>query len=426
MVDVMVTGGRMPPDIQYFLDGSAECFDIPVDVYFWGRYFCPNLTELIDNMDKDASLVVPGHHGSTLTNYGMQLERMYLEWQNQADPHAVALCLAYGMHFMPSPEKIIGDLCNTLVDDELGTIAKISFYSSNTRHQKDGLVYFDGMKMFERKRHFMESRARIIRQWDEVKELDLREIKLVWPEPIRYVDFIDEYRSSKPAPEKSTRKALKRSAKLLDAVAGENTVKLFLSGSEVSVTGNKYRFSLTKDKYGSITGSHGAAVTRVYDVASNEFICGLCVYTKNVTVFDHLASIVLHCKSGLEEVIIDEANVTERGRIDLLPKTKYDKLMGLNKPEPFLDADDFEHVGLREIEDRFDIVERKENSIAAAIYGPGYRLVAQRKRKVDQANEKAKSKLVHRIRRKHPELFVKPSTPVAHLAQLFNGPQRLL
>jgi len=428
MVDVMVTGGRIPPDIQYYFDGALECFDIPPDVYLWGKYFCPNSTELLDNMERDDRLQVPGHHGSTLTNYGKQFELHYLEWQKTAQPEAVALCLAFGVTYMGSTKAIISEICNTLVEDEYGVLAGVSYYVQNTRFKKNGLVFYDGVKMFERKKHFLDARYRIREQWEALEHPDYSQLRLTWPQlpgadTIREYLYYDEeegFTTKKPAPDKKTKRALKRSAKLLDSVTGENTVQMFLSGEEVSVVGQKYRFSLTKEKYGTLNSSHGSATTKVYDKETNEFICGLCIYTQNVTVFDHLASIVLHCKSGLEDLIIEEANITQRGKIDLLPQSKLDQIDGKNQ----LTDHATEIININGIESELTIVE--SDPLARSIRGPHYKLIDQRKHLVDAANKKAKEKLVQRIQRKYPHLFIQPKLLTPQIRQLFSGPRAII
>lgn len=414
MTEIAITGGRVPPDIQYFLDGSMECFDIPPDVYLWGRYFCPNITELLDSFDREATLGDQDHL-SRLSSYGARLEHLYLEWQATADPNAVALCLAYGVHYSGDNTKLIRDLCGTLVEDEHGVLANLGFYQSITSHTGNGVVYYDGLKKIERKRNFLESRLRIHKQWSALVEVpDFTKVKLLWPRQPTHGEIYDEIRGDKfkpKPPEKSTKKALKRSAKLLDSITGENTVQLFLSGEEVSVTGQKYRFSLTKQRHGSISGSHGSAETRVYDLETNEFVCGLCVYTQNVTVFDHLASIVLHCKSGLEELIIEEANITVRGNMELLPESKLKQLEERKRPVQVENA----------LGTIINIEESDDNRIQRSVYGVHWREVAARRDRVTRENEIALDKLVRRVTKKFPELFVAPRRKVPGIALLFGS-----
>lgn len=417
MTDIVITGGRVPPDIQYYLDGALECFDIPTDVYLWGRYFCPNITELLDSFDHEMDLQ-DQNHGTRLSNYGARLERLYLDWQETADPNAVALCLAYGVHYSGNAKQIVREICGSLVEDERGVLNGIEYYQSMTEHTSNGLVYYNGLKMFERKRGFLESRYRIQKQWASLEKVpDFTQFKLIWPERPTLGEIYDEMewedRRKPKAPEKSKKKALKRSAKLLDSITGENTVQMFMSGQEISVVGQKYRFSLTKQKHGSIAGSHGSAETRVYHKDSDEFVCGLCVYTQNVTVFDHLASIVLHCKSGLEDLIIEEANITARGNLELLPESKLKQIEERKRPTNV-------QLALDAIE---SVEESDENRIQRSIYGAHWREVLARRDRVHRENEIAVEKLVNRVTKKFPHLFATPRRTIPGMHLLFSGPE---
>ena len=405
MVDVAVTGCGMPPDIQYFLDGSLECFNIPPDVYLWGMYFCPNITAVIDGMDSVTELQ-DENHGQRLNNYGARLEQIYLEWQKTADANAVALCLAYGITYSGQPKQILREVAGTLVEDELGVLAGLGAYKELIRHQKDGIVYFDGPKLFERHRSFFESRYRIRRQWETLDKPDFTTINLIYP----FTPSPQRGKAS-PPPEKTKKKALKRSANLLNSITGEPTVQLFLSGEEVSVTGRRYRFSLTKQKWASIGGSHGTADTRVYHNETGEFVCGLCVYTPNVTVFDHLASIVLHCKSGLEDLIIDEANITSRGNTSLLPESKIKQIDAENQITRNEAVEAIEYTDM-------------QKSVSRSIFGPRWLEMEPRKQRISALNEIAVDKLYKRVLKKYPHLFEAPTDRIPRVAELFFGPER--
>jgi len=436
MVDVAVTGGPIAHDIQYYLDCAAECFDIPPDVYIWARTFHPNLTQLVDSFDEDPTLRGDdNNHGNWLSRCGDRLEKLYLEWQEWADPNAVAFCLAYGVTYSPTSEFVLNQICNTLVDDEQSVLTGIAYYDSARTYAKDGLVYYDGLKLFQRKRGFFESLRRIHLQWEQFEaKPDLRELRLVYPprieqnlDDVQILEIEDPNRGNyrpnrlarrkpKPLP-KEKKKALRKSADLLNTLTGSNTTQLFLSGKEVTVTGQKYVFSLTKELRSSLTTSHGSATTSVYDKASGEFVCGLCVYTAGVTVFDHLASLVLHCKSGLEDQIIMDANITKKGRMDLLPAAKREQIeLERRRWAP----QEVEVINLADIESQLEIV---ENRVAVSLFGENNKARMARESKVRAANDLAKRKLIHRIKRKHPDFFRNPTVRFNEIRRLAHGPE---
>lgn len=387
MPTLQISPRNIPHDIQYFLDCSIECFDIPPDVYLWARLFSTNITELIDNLGK-MDFGDP-YHSSTLHRWGEEIERVYLEWQSNAPLEEVQLCLAYGLQYGTNVDQRIRELANTLVEHSTGIIGTIGYYRDHIRHRTpDDITYYDGVKLVERKLSHFQSLYRINKQWHAMPEKpDFSTWTIEYPPRPSPAELREQLGITRKPVDKKVKKALKRSAALLDSVTHEPTTKLFLSGDEVSVTGQKYRFSLTKDPYASLTnGSHGSCRTRVYDATTNEFIAGLCVYTPNVTVFDHLASIVLHCKSGLEDVIINEANITERGNIDLLPE---EKRLSLQPKELNLSDEEESPVGL---------------------FGQSVvRISSKMKARIDRLNLIQQDKTVQRVMRKYPFLYeIKP------------------
>jgi hypothetical protein len=419
MPDIMVTGGRIPADIQYFLDGSAECYDIPPDVYFWARTFEPDITGIIDSFDADPQLNAIRDHSARLSRYGEQLEKLYLHWQTTASFEEVALCLGYGMHWSPAIDKFIGDII-TLVDSRQGVMARV--YAEYAEHQTDLLVFYNGQKMFERKLGFMQSLYRIQQQWDALNEHpNFDDYKIIYPKSLTNVSRTDETDwdddhvvgrkkkiTSKVLP-KETKKALKRSAELLNGITGSKTTQLFLSGKAVVVTGQKYKFTLVKQQYGNISTNHGSAQTEVHDLETGEFVCGLCVYTPNVTVFDHLASIVLHCKSGLEEQIIMEANITKRGNLELLPDSKKQATHVTEQNQIILD-------GLNPFNPRME-------NLLEHMNGPNWIEIQRQQKLIDDLNNKLKAKTIKRIIRKHASILPKRVVRFDNVRTLFYGPE---
>lgn len=396
MSTVQITGGYNPPDIEYFLDGSIECFDITPDIYLWGKFFKEGFTQLLDHLENEPNEYE--NHSDRLNFFGQRLEEEFLKWQETADPNAVALCLAYGATYSTNVESIINGLVGQIVEYKDPTFP--AFRLAKVCYETKDLIYYDGLAYVERKISYFKSRQRMLKQWEEIKDtVDWASLRIEWPQPKRikfrvdgeleeeWVDF-DSYRP-KPKPiKKEQKKALKRSAELLNNLTGENTVSLFLSGQSVEVTGNKYRFELTKQQFGSITGSHGSANTRVYDIATGEFVCGLCVYTENVTVFDHLASLVLHCKAGLEEQIIQDANITTHGNLELLPKDKRDDV----------------YKASRNFEDLFGNRGNIEETFA--------------KRKALSESNKLKQKMIKRFKKKYPELSLTTQSKIVGLSEM--------
>lgn len=329
MPTITLTGTPPAHDVMYFLDSAAECFHIPPDVYLWAKYFHPNITGLVDSLDSLEELKGQSHL-HTLARWGHYLEKLYLDWQQEAPIEEVTLCLGYGLNYLPTIKDIVHNLVGTLVDRTDSFMVDLAINKDFEAHRTTDLVFYDGIKKFHSQQACMESFYRIKAQWEalEVKP-DFKDYQVITSPPPTLNELRAHVRGKEQAQKifpKETKRALKRSAEVLDSIAGKNTASLFLSGEEIIVTGQKYKFSLTKDPYGTITGSHGACRTRVLCAETNEFIASLCIYTPNVTVFDHLASLVLHCTSGLEDIIIMESNIINRGNIDKLPPAKIEEI----------------------------------------------------------------------------------------------------
>jgi len=392
-----------PPahDVMYFLDCSVSSFHIPLDVYLWATKFHPNITQLVDSLDSMEDLK-KDQHMSTLEAWGDYLEKLYLEWQQDAPWEHVVLCLGYAIAYMPSIDQLVRQTASTLVDDANSILSTIDTYKRFQRHTSNGIVFYDGKQMLAEHTNHLHSLYRISAQWDalEVKP-DFSEFEIIHRRDPELEVFQTRLKTAevKVLP-KETKRALKRSAQVLDSIAGESTSSLFLSGKEIIVTGTKYKFSLSKDPYGSISGSHGACVTRVLCAETDEFIASLCIYTPNVTVFDHLASLVLHCTSGLEDVILMEANIIQRGNVEKLPAAKLEQLNAPKRPVEFLD---------------YEVVEgftRKSLESAA---------IRKRKEYIQKKNLSARRKLVQRLALEVPWLTKVEKQP--HIRELFFNPR---
>lgn len=397
MVDVNITGGFLPPDIHYYLDGSIDCFDITPDVYIWGKFFEPNFTQILDSLGEEE--IQADNHSERLNTYGQRLEQAFLKWQETADPASTAVCLAYGAAYSTDVESIVDGIVGQIVDYNDPTMPSLRGIVEVTHETKD-LIYYNGLKYIERKLSYFRSRKRMLDQWAKIKDtIDWNSIEIKWPAPKKIKFKIDDEEEfidlGSPAKKvklfkREQKKALKRSAELLNNITGENTVSLFLSGQEVVVTGEKYKFVLTKQQYGDIAGSHGSANTRVFHRETGEFVCGLCVYTEKVTVFDHLASLVLHCKAGLEEQIISDANITSRGNIQLLPDAKRNEVLDTSN--------------------RFDRMFRSTPEESQA--------EKEARKKAVRESVKLKQKIVKRFKKKYPELSLKATSRVIGLDDL--------
>lgn len=319
----------VPHDIRYYLDSALEAYYIPLDVYVWATTFCPNITKLIDEMDEHPRyehFKQKVGKQSSLVSAGLLLEHEYLEWQQKVPTEYSALCLGAAIKLF-SLEGFVKNTLGPVVESKRSSFPLIKIWDDYVRYETDEYRVYDAVRYARDNQKFaLASLKRIVDQWNSLSENpDFSEYRLIreryelapnYNHQLHRQDLVDLLRGQSII-KKPVRKALKRSSELLDDVAGQGTTSLFLSGKRLVVSGRKYDFHLTKD--GSIAGSHGACRTVVYQSGTDNFVAQLCVYTDKVTVFDHLASIVLHCQAGLEDEIINQSNLISVSDLELLP-----------------------------------------------------------------------------------------------------------
>lgn len=302
------------PDIQYCIDSLMEFKTLPPDVYAWLIWFNEDTNGLIDSYDNSRETL-----DQTISGQAIWLEEKYIEWQKTAPVEHVAFCLAYAVFNRPKNirhelRELVGQLA----------IPESSFVRDMPRAiKKNGIHIYNPYDELKRNERYFSFWDRIERQWNEFEHKDM----------IREFKITHEYKRSTQTPsqvqipvpkkteiKKETKKALKRSAKLFETYAGDGSTGLFLSGEEIRITGKKYIFVLKKTS--SVTMSHGACSTTVLDATTGNFIAKICVYSPNVTVFDHMVSIIFHCKAGMEDLIIKESNVMTCADYSKLPEEK--------------------------------------------------------------------------------------------------------
>lgn len=115
--------------------------------------------------------------------------------------------------------------------------------------------------------------------------------------------------------EKENRRIIKRSVKLLGRVIGDAQTRRFVHGDPIRVTGLLAVWEMRR--LGSLfNAEHGQHALRIIDKDDlDTTLCHLCVYSPAVPLLDHIASLVLHIRTGLEEDILRVGNAT-----DILPE----------------------------------------------------------------------------------------------------------
>jgi hypothetical protein len=103
------------------------------------------------------------------------------------------------------------------------------------------------------------------------------------------------------------RRVFVRSLNLAEKFLHGKDVKLFLSGQRIVVGGDDFDYHVRKT--GSVLrGGHGSVDTTMVTKDGVE-IGKLCLYTPNTPILDHIASLVMHIRAGLESEIYKTGNL---------------------------------------------------------------------------------------------------------------------
>ena len=307
------------PDIQYFLDSSLQCLHIAQDTYFHFMYQDPNVNGFIDSYDAANRRYVKRKHWDTLQDMGAYCEEELIRWRGTNPENKIGPSFSVYESLAQQLEEFVGHYAAVAVDrghtrfDERAQMAC---------HEQFGM--YDNLAMIKRacvrSWHDLEGYSKPVldrallmlnqewteRQQDEVIALNELRRQL----GVRADDC--NIRDRKQAVAymrrklKEERKTIKRSINHGNLIMGEETTKMFIGGGKVRVEGKHCVYEITKT--GGLLGSHGSASLGVFTKEDDIHLCNLCIYTPNVPVMDHVASLIMHIKAGEEEEILRIGN----------------------------------------------------------------------------------------------------------------------
>lgn len=107
---------------------------------------------------------------------------------------------------------------------------------------------------------------------------------------------------------KGRRRVIKRAAKTAVSVVGTDAVSAFARGERVVIMGETAGFSVRPS--GALCREGHAALNIEVLAPTREVLGELCFYIEGTPALDQLTAIGLHCAAGVEQEIIDIANVT--------------------------------------------------------------------------------------------------------------------
>jgi hypothetical protein len=104
------------------------------------------------------------------------------------------------------------------------------------------------------------------------------------------------------------RRVIKRSVKFLTRLLGHDTTRMFIGGDNIRIEGKHAIYELRK--VSRLNSAHGGfrALSIFHKEHPDLLLCNLCIYTPDVPLLDHVASLVMHIQAGEEEEILRIGN----------------------------------------------------------------------------------------------------------------------
>lgn len=306
------------PDIQYFLDSSFQCMHIAQDTYFHFMYQDPNVNSFVDAYDSKNRKYVKRKHWDTLQDMGAYCEEELIRWRATNPSNKVGPSYSVYEGIATQFEEFVQHYAAVAVDR-----GHVRFDDRAKMACHDQFRMFDNLAMLKRA---------CVRAWHDLEGYDKpvlsRALKMLndeWTERqhdevIALEDLRRQLgvqndcniRDRKKAADylrrklKQDRKTIKRSINHGNLIMGEETTKMFIGGGKVRVEGKHCVYEIRKT--GGLLGSHGSAALSVFTKEDDIHLCNLCIYTPNVPVMDHVASLIMHIKAGEEEDILKIGN----------------------------------------------------------------------------------------------------------------------
>lgn len=317
----------LPPDVQYFLDGAAECGEIDACTYHALALYGPH---------RDVTAIVDSD----------------MRGQNSRRGRALALCELADRVLADLPAEMRGPLVFsgfsgfTRVVIDLAEVLANWAVTDATRggalqpFRRRPLVGPDNRatKKTARRLRSPKFAKRYVRENQEARHLRAVAARLILrgadvPPALLYDDHeriehayrwqAAEHRrrcaaavakiagakqgKAKRQKTRKSRRTLRRSAILAGAVLGMQTVGAFARGEPVRIPAPGAVFEFTRAAHSSLVG-HGGVNVAVLN-PSGALLARLCVYLDGVPALDQLTGFALHIASGEERKIIETGNI---------------------------------------------------------------------------------------------------------------------
>lgn len=333
--------GSVPlaPDIEYFLDGAAEAWEINAFDHAVLRFF-GNRTRIMEIVD--ANTPAPPPRVTVLRarmNRCLELDRYAHEIArdlSEAECRGLfAASLIGEHHFIRSTAEIFASW--NFEDETKGGCLKPFKMPLEKRSHVDGEL----TPRMQRQLHAPAAIRRYVRLYDGELNPHRRTLaanmrRLPWPDGPHEADMLEAYyhevrerwsRTNQAAitqiygkkPDKKLirrrRKTIRKSTAAAASVLGDNEVGKFIRGQAVRIKGESIVFSVSKSWTGLAGEGHGGIRVDLENF-SGERLANLCLYFDGMPALDQLAAVALHVEAGNETHLLDTGNVgalTEAG-----------------------------------------------------------------------------------------------------------------
>lgn len=319
----------VPADIRYFLDCSFQSGHIAGDVHHYFMYDAPGTAEFIDAYEDRGPF---DRHWSRLIDMGLYVEDRFLSWRFKAareDKLTASFFNLTEVHYQL--EEMVGTYSNHLVDrgytsltpDAVAEADKQYGFLTNmqviARSMHRAAADFSGLKQ-EELFYFRQDMHRRSLERREAERANLLRAIANSKGDTEYQDApeVEKTRAMIKASrteDKLRRRVIKRSIKLAQKLMGTDTTRMFVGGDRVRFEGEHAVYELRRT--GNMVQHYGGSKLSVFDKENDIHLCDVCIYTPNVPILDHVASIALHIRAGHEEDILrigNPYNVSEAGK----------------------------------------------------------------------------------------------------------------
>ena len=348
------------PDVCYFLDNSASCGHIAGDTYFYFMNVSADSNRLVDGYEDRAEFE---RHWNRLVDMGLYLENHFIKWRS-ANPADAPMASLMGLRTLKDTvRELLDNGSSELVDkgmtdlDQTGIAmlekrwcfsTSLEILRRSLKRTGADLGDLDGPRL----RDVRDQVDAMIQRNYISQQLAIEQIKRTLraggDDETYFVDEdrIGDARTIAQAKKfirneiKQQRSVIKRSVKFMNKLVGNDVTRMFIGGDVIRFEGEHCVYEMKKTA--TMTTAHGGARLSVFTKGDDIHLCDLCIYTPNVPLLDHVASIALHLRAGEEDQILDIGNAynindsrayKEEWLVPYLPKVRSGEFLAIPDPD---------------------------------------------------------------------------------------------